>query len=78
MRRFCENLPGRRASLVGPMPKAQALQEEGLAGQPDRRSGRGPDARCPRPLRPGGAATPVTRFDHPHSWAGFILIGDPN
>jgi CHAT domain-containing protein len=79
MRRFYENLLGRREGLVGPLPKARALHEakawlRGLSSE----QVSGLTRSAPRPARTGGAPTPVSRFDHPYYWAGFILIGDPN
>jgi CHAT domain-containing protein len=84
MRRFYENLLGKRAELERPLTKATALREakdwlrrltaaevRRLAeGLPD--SDRGTERRRPRGDRPE-AARP---FEHPHYWSAFILLGD--
>jgi tetratricopeptide (TPR) repeat protein len=84
MRRFYENLLGKRDDLKRPMPKAGALDEakrwlrqltsdqiaSELAGLTTRGGLR-------ISLKGKPAALP-TRFDHPYYWAGFVLIGDPN
>jgi tetratricopeptide (TPR) repeat protein len=80
MRRFYANLLGRRRGLSQPMPKAAALAEakawlRGLTqDQVDQEW---------QPLSRGEIITTtevpvgVHPFEHPHFWAAFILVGDP-
>jgi tetratricopeptide (TPR) repeat protein len=87
MRRFYQNLLGKRDGLTRPMPKAEALREakqwlrtlsrkeaEQFAAQLPKveRSGQ-------RPLKVRGDQ-PADRppYADPYFWAAFILIGDPN
>jgi tetratricopeptide (TPR) repeat protein len=84
MQRFYQNLLGSRTGLDQPMPKAEALGEAKLwlrelpAEQvqklleqlPSGERGERVKARAP-----AGSAKP---YAHPHYWAAFILIGDPN
>jgi CHAT domain-containing protein len=84
MRRFYENLLGKRAGLERPLAKAAALREardwlrrltaaevRRLAeGLPD--GDRGTERRRTRKDRPD-AARP---FEQPHYWSAFILLGD--
>jgi hypothetical protein len=78
MKRFYQNLLGRREDGKAPMPKAEALSEakawlrtQSAPDAPATRSG-------PRTSLKGRAQPAVIRFDHPYYWAGFILIGNPN
>lgn len=80
MQRFYQNLLGRRDGLARPMPKADALDEakrwlRGLSVQQVAELTRSK----PRPQKPSTSTPPPAQraFDHPHYWAGFILIGDP-
>jgi tetratricopeptide (TPR) repeat protein len=78
MKRFYQNLFGKRDDGAPPMPKAQALSEAKLwlrtqSAEPD--STTRSDSR--KSLK-GEAKAAATKFDHPYYWAGFILIGDPN
>jgi tetratricopeptide (TPR) repeat protein len=84
MQRFYQNLLGSRTGLDQPMPKAEALGEakqwlrelpaeqvQKLVEQlPPGERGERVKARAP-----AGSAKP---YAHPHYWAAFILIGDPN
>ncbi len=81
MQRFYANMLGRRPGLEGPMPKAEALREakawlRGLTieevGREFKKISRG----TPRPKE--GEPIPGRPFEHPHYWAGFILVGDPS
>ena len=82
MTRFYQNWLGKRPGLDKPLSKAEALQEakawlRGLTGAGGRAANwsqitRGDD---PDPVQPAAASHP---FAHPHDWAGFILMGDPN
>jgi CHAT domain-containing protein len=82
MTRFYQNFLGKRPGLDRPLPKAEALAEakawlRGLTSKDvDREL-----AQLPRGTvveRPAGP-TPaeVHPYAHPHYWAAFILIGDP-
>jgi CHAT domain-containing protein/tetratricopeptide (TPR) repeat protein len=86
MRRFYEDLLGKRPGLAGPLPKAEALREaqgwlRGLTADEARRladglpgGGRGTERARPRGDRPA----PARPFAHPHYWAAFVLAGDPD
>jgi tetratricopeptide (TPR) repeat protein len=85
MTRFYQNLLGRRPGLKTPLPKAEALREAKLwlrdltaseiEGLQDKlqagRLGAGPA------LKRAVAADAERPYAHPHYWAAFILIGDP-
>jgi tetratricopeptide (TPR) repeat protein len=92
MQRFYENLLGKRDGGPGALPKAQALaeakrwlrelsQEEALklAGQMSKGVTRAARPALPRRTKP--PAPPPAKgerpFAHPHYWAAFVLIGDP-
>src|SRR5262249_32003191 len=79
MARFYQNWLGRRPGLGRPLSKAEALRKakawlrelDGAEAEQELdRISRGPLRT--RPGRPAGHP-----FEHPHDWAGFILIGDP-
>jgi CHAT domain-containing protein len=84
MRRFYENLLGRRAGLDRPLTKAAALHEakdwlRRLTADDVRRlaqdlpgGDRGTERRRPRGDRP----EPPRPFEHPHFWSAFVLLGD--
>jgi CHAT domain-containing protein len=86
MRRFYEDLLGKRAGLERPLPKAEALREakawlHGLTADEARRlaegllgGGRGTERARPR----GAGPDPARPFAHPHYWAAFVLAGDPD
>jgi hypothetical protein len=83
MTRFYRNMLGKRPGLSQPMPKAEALgeakkwlraltnEEAGVAESKLPQVSRG-DV---RPLK-GNAAT-QRPYEHPHYWAAFVLVGDP-
>jgi tetratricopeptide (TPR) repeat protein len=84
MTRFYQNLLGKRPGLSKPMPKAKALREvkmwlRGLtrdaadAAETElQQVSRGQQ----RPLR--GMPVPIHPYEHPHYWAAFVLVGDPD
>jgi CHAT domain-containing protein/Tfp pilus assembly protein PilF len=84
MRRFYENLLGRRAGLERPLTKVAALHEakdwlRRLTADEVRRlaedlpgGDRGTERRRPSGDRPESARP----FEHPHFWSAFILLGD--
>jgi CHAT domain-containing protein/Tfp pilus assembly protein PilF len=82
MKRFYQNLLGKREGLDRPLPKAEALAEANawLRGLTAKhvdlelaRLPRGPERE--KPSAPGPAAEHP--YGHPYYWAAFILIGDP-
>lgn len=83
MRRFYENLLGKREGLNRPMPKAESLAEakswlrELTVARADQELA-SLTRSVPRKPRTGPPTTSGRRFDHPYYWAAFILIGDPN
>lgn len=89
MRRFYENLLGRREGLSRPMPKAEALHEAKAwlrcltAEQAETAlktlkfdSSSTRTSRGERQVTP--AAESSRPYEHPYYWAGFILIGNPD
>jgi tetratricopeptide (TPR) repeat protein len=84
MTRFYQNILGKRPGLSKPMPKAEALGEakKWLRGLTTEEAGVAesklpPVSRGePRPLK--GAAVEVHPYEHPHFWAAFVLVGDPD
>jgi CHAT domain-containing protein len=92
MRRFYENLLGKREGLETPLPKAEALAEAKhwlrsltvdqaaeLAADLSHGAARGAGHKTSVvDLIPPAAAEPNTRpYDHPYYWAAFVLVGDP-
>jgi tetratricopeptide (TPR) repeat protein len=82
MTRFYENWLGQRPGLARPLSKAEALQEakawlRGLSAA-DAKGDSNQIARGELETRPGPPPVEGRLFAHPHDWAGFILIGDPN
>jgi CHAT domain-containing protein/tetratricopeptide (TPR) repeat protein len=81
MTRFYQNWLGKRAGLSQPLPKAEALREakewlRSLTGEDFQREiiqiSRGE-------LRTRNASPASGHpFAHPHEWAGFILVGNPD
>jgi len=81
MTRFYQNWLGKRAGLAQPLSKTEALHEakvwlRGLSSAEVQRElseiSRGE-------IRTGFARPAASHpFEHPHDWAGFILMGDPN
>jgi CHAT domain-containing protein len=84
MTRFYQNMLGKRPGLSKPMPNAEALREakvwlRGLTTEEAARAesklpqvSRGE----PRPLK--GMPVSVHPYEHPHFWAAFVLVGDPD
>jgi len=84
MRRFYENLLGKRLGLTRPQPKAEALAEakawlRGLdATQAEQVLADAGLARGERKVKTAPSANPARPFEHPYYWAAFVLVGDPN
>jgi CHAT domain-containing protein len=85
MRRFNENLLGKRSGLAKPLPKAEALSEakawlrELDFAQAERAlESVGLTRGGLRRENPDQAASSKRPYEHPYYWAAFILIGDPN
>jgi CHAT domain-containing protein len=83
MTRFYENWLGKRPGLRKLLSKAEALHEAQTwvrslnADEVERELhsiSRGQLRSGPPRARPGSGHP----FEHPHDWAGFILMGDPN
>jgi tetratricopeptide (TPR) repeat protein len=80
MTRFYQNWLGQRPGLAQPLPKAEALREakqwlraltsDELESALEQISRGIPRSKAGQPV----AGRP---FEHPHYWAGFILMGDP-
>ena len=82
MTRFYQNWLGKRPGLDRPQSKAEALREakewlRGLDGAEVERE-LDPLARGELQRRSGPRPVASRPFAHPHYWAGFILMGDPN
>jgi CHAT domain-containing protein/tetratricopeptide (TPR) repeat protein len=80
MTRFYQNWLGKRPGLARPLPKAEALREakqwlRALTSDELESALEQISRGIPRPK----AGKPVAGrpFEHPHYWAGFILMGDP-
>jgi CHAT domain-containing protein/PDZ domain-containing protein len=86
MKRFYQNLLGRRPDLDDPLPKAEALAEakqwlRSLSLTDVDRLGAGlpPVRGLDKAAGPSRDAAKASRpYEHPYYWAAFILIGDPN
>jgi tetratricopeptide (TPR) repeat protein len=94
MTRFYQNMLGKRTRLSKPMPKAEALQEakqwlrDLTADQVDgelaalERGDVRPLARekgAPaRKEAPASKSSSIKPYEHPHFWAAFVLVGDPD
>jgi tetratricopeptide (TPR) repeat protein len=85
MRRFYEDLLGRRPGLDHPLPKAEALAEARawLRGLDAVQAEQAMDAAGlmrggVRRLRPAPAGNSRRPFEHPYYWAAFVLVGDPD
>jgi CHAT domain-containing protein/tetratricopeptide (TPR) repeat protein len=85
MRRFYENLLGRRPGLDHPLPKAEALAEAKTwlrtrtAIEVDQLCANLPTAERTEKVTgpPRSTAKAARPYEHPYYWAAFILIGDP-
>jgi tetratricopeptide (TPR) repeat protein len=86
MKRFYQNLLGRRPGLDRPWPKAEALAEAkkwlrtlSLAEADRLCADLAAVERIGKVSGPPSSATRTARpYEHPYYWAAFILIGDPN
>jgi CHAT domain-containing protein len=84
MTTFCQNMPGKRTGLSKPMPKAEALGEakkwlRGLTrGSADAAESELKPVSRGAARRRVGAAVPEHPYEHPHYWAAFVLVGDPD
>jgi CHAT domain-containing protein len=78
MRRFYQNLLGKREDGKAPLPKAEALSEAKAWLRAQSAEDHSATRSEPRKSLKGRAQAAVTRFDHPYYWAGFILVGDPS
>jgi CHAT domain-containing protein len=81
MTRFYQNWLGKRPGLAVPLPKAEALREakawlRGLTSEAVDAELQQIARGIPRAKR--GQPVAGHPFEHPHYWAGFILMGDPN
>jgi hypothetical protein len=84
MTRFYQNMLGKRPGLSKPMPKAEALGEakKWLRGL-TREEADAAESELNQVSR-GGARRRVDKpvafhpYDHPHFWAAFVLVGDPD
>ncbi|HXG12700.1 MAG TPA: CHAT domain-containing tetratricopeptide repeat protein [Gemmataceae bacterium] len=83
MRRFYQNLLGRRDGLDRPLAKAAALDEakrwlRGLTtAERDRLLEQLPGGTRGTTVALGPPVQSVHPYDHPYFWAAFILVGDP-
>jgi CHAT domain-containing protein len=84
MTRFYQNLLGRRPGLSNPMPKAEALREAKmwLRGLTRDEAGAA-ETSLPPDSRGGlrrivGPSVAIHPYEHPHFWAAFVLVGDPD
>jgi CHAT domain-containing protein len=81
MARFYKNLLGKREGLKAPMPKAEALREskEWLRGlDADQIADGLQEIARGEPRAKAGKPVAGHPFDHPHYWAAFVLVGDPD
>jgi CHAT domain-containing protein len=84
MTRFYQNMLGKRDGLSKPMPKAEALRgaKMWLRGL-TRESADAAESNLPRESKGGlrrVVGVPVANhpYEHPHFWAAFVLVGDPD
>jgi CHAT domain-containing protein len=84
MSRFYQNMLGKRSGLSNPMPKAEALGEAKtwLRGLTSEEAGAA-ESKLPQVSRGEvrrRVDTPVSihPYEHPHFWAAFVLVGDPD
>ncbi len=81
MTRFYQNWLGKRKGLAQPLQKAEALREakawlRGLTAAAVDAQFKPIDRGIPRAKQ--GQPIAGHPFEHPHYWAGFILMGDPD
>jgi tetratricopeptide (TPR) repeat protein len=84
MTRFYQNMLGKRDGLSKPMPKAEALGEakKWLRGLTSKEVGEA-ESKLPQASRGDvrrRVDTPLSihPYEHPHFWAAFVLVGDPD
>jgi CHAT domain-containing protein/tetratricopeptide (TPR) repeat protein len=94
MTRFYQNMLGKRARLSKPMPKAEALSEakqwlrtltldqvDGELAAQERGEVRPLAREKGAPARkeaPASKSRMIKPYEHPHFWAAFVLVGDPD
>jgi tetratricopeptide (TPR) repeat protein len=84
MRRFYENMLGKRPDLARPLRKAEALAEAKAwlrsldVVQAEQALFAAGLTRGERTAKPAPTANPGRPFEHPYFWAAFLLVGDPN
>jgi CHAT domain-containing protein len=94
MTRFYQNLLGKRSGLSKAMPKAEALQEakqwlrnltmdqvDGELAALERGEVRPLAREKGSPVRKQALdpkASSIKPYEHPHFWAAFVLVGDPD
>jgi tetratricopeptide (TPR) repeat protein len=94
MARFYQNILGKRAGLSKAMPKAEALQEakrwlrtltmdqvDGEVAALERGEVRPLAREKGAPVRkeaPAPKSSAIKPYEHPHFWAAFVLVGDPD
>jgi CHAT domain-containing protein len=84
MTRFYQNMLGKRPGLSKPMPKAEALVEakKWLRGLTSEEAGAA-ESNLPQVSRGDvrrrvDTPVPIHPYEHPHFWAAFVLVGDPD
>jgi CHAT domain-containing protein/tetratricopeptide (TPR) repeat protein len=82
MKRFYQNLLGKREDGKAPMLKAEALSEAKawlrIQSAEDDSTSRGEPRKSLKVSEPRKSRRAPGPFDSPYYWAGFILVGDPN
>jgi hypothetical protein len=84
MTRFYQNMLGKRIGFTKPMPKAEALGEakNWLRGLTSEEAGvaesRMPQGSRGKERRLQGTPVAIHPYEHPHYWAAFVLVGDPD
>jgi hypothetical protein len=84
MTRFYQNLLGKRPGLSNPMPKAEALREakmwlRGLTSEAaDAAASELTQVSRGEERRLQGTPVAYHPYEHPHYWAAFVLVGDPD
>jgi tetratricopeptide (TPR) repeat protein len=94
MTRFYQNMLGKRAGFAKAMPKAEALREarqwlrtltvnqvDGKLAALERGDVRPLAREKGAPARkeaPTSKSTSIKPYEHPHFWAAFVLVGDPD
>jgi CHAT domain-containing protein len=85
MTRFYQNMLGKRPRLSKPLPKAEAIREakmwlRGLTRDAADAANSELEQVSRGDVRPSLQGTPVAThpYEHPHYWAAFVLVGDPD